>query len=226
MIDLRALIDDILEHGESRYDPVYAREYYLRTRELNGRRSSSELKTESQKIGWNYVKSKVNEEKKAALGSAREGNKAEIAQLRSNAEKRGEEIREKLRIIMENITTQAKETREDISEDVLAKIDKLPPIPKGISGPRAAALQAERRKQIERIRGDAATDRAKLSGDTKTVRGQERDLSARNRETVRNQLVSSIETARSKYNTLKETIKAKYESELDAEYENIRNTVR
>lgn len=45
-------IDELLQHYASPYyDPVKAHEYYMRTRELKGRRSTTKLNDEGKKSG-------------------------------------------------------------------------------------------------------------------------------------------------------------------------------
>ena len=44
-------VDDFLQHYASQYyDPVKAHEYYMRNRELKGRRSTSDLNDEGKEI--------------------------------------------------------------------------------------------------------------------------------------------------------------------------------
>lgn len=56
--------DDFLAHYSSKYyDPVKAHEYYMRTRELKGRRSSSKLSDEGKEV-WSYTKNQITTNKK------------------------------------------------------------------------------------------------------------------------------------------------------------------
>lgn len=49
-------INEPLQHYASPYyDPVKAHEYYMRTRELKGRRSATKLNDEGKKV-WAYTK--------------------------------------------------------------------------------------------------------------------------------------------------------------------------
>jgi hypothetical protein len=226
MVDTQAIIDKILLHAETRYDPVKAHQYYERTKELKGRRLESGLKSDKQREGLQFVKSEVMKEKTAALDKARTDKTVAIAQLRTTAEQRREVIREKIRNIMKTLTNRAEGTRDKLSDSVQAQIDKLPPIPKGVSKEKAAELAADRRNKIAKIRGDARAERQKLSGDTKTARVKTRVSGAQSREQVKASLTASIEKARTNYITAKESIKAKYEGELDTEFNNIKNNVR
>ena len=214
-----------LSHGKSRYDPVKAHEYYLRTRELKGRRSTSELKGNKKKEAWAYTKDQVQKERKESLIDAAENKQQAVAQLREKAQERREELREKLRDIMESLTDNAQTSRERISNQVDAAIAALPKMPEGLSKEDAAKFAAKRREEIARIRGEAKESRTKLGEETKSVRGVERGKMAEERVRVATELKSSVDSAREKFKVAREAIKAKYETELDREYESIRANV-
>ena len=57
-------INEPLQHYASPYyDPVKAHEYYMRTRELKGRRSATKLNDEGKKV-WAYTKNEISSKKK------------------------------------------------------------------------------------------------------------------------------------------------------------------
>jgi DNA polymerase III delta prime subunit len=216
-------IANFLEHKRV-YDPVKAREYYLRTRELKGRRSASALKTESKKERWAYVKDQVKTERTESMGSAREGNSAQIKALRAKASSRRGDIRERLKQVIALLTEDRKEDLSDIKEDVNAKIAALPPIPKGVSKARRAKLSADRKEEIATIRGEAKEDRAEVSEDTKAAKTTERATATASREKVSADLKVSVNKARENYKKLKEELKANYEAEYQKEYDAIKNS--
>lgn len=224
MVDVAQFVASLL-HADSRYDPAKAHEYYERTKELKGRRDGKGL-SDNQKKGWAYTKSEVEKERKQAVATAADDNRQAVAELRSKSMQRRDAIREKLRQIMDRITSNSAAEREDISKEVQAKIDQLPPIPKGISKAKAAELATERREAIAKIRGEAGADRAALSTDTKTARATERETGNSEREQVITALKGSLEAARDKYKAAREQITAQYESELDTEFNAIRTNVR
>ncbi len=60
-------MDNNLQHYASPYyDPQKAHEYYMRTRELKGRRSATKLSDEGKKV-WSYTKNEIKAEKKAKV---------------------------------------------------------------------------------------------------------------------------------------------------------------
>ena len=210
-------IDSFLEHvGTKYYDPVKAHEYYLRNRELTGRKAS-DLRTEAKKTAWAYSKSKIGEAKQKESEQLAESKKASFEQTRKVAEQRRTEIREKLRVLMERLTENI--TKE--SKDATAKIQALPPIPKGLSKEAAAKAHTERREEIAKIRGEVAKDREAAGSEKKSAR----TASSAELEQVRGEMKATLETARSNYTKLKESLKAKYETESQQEFEAIRENV-
>jgi hypothetical protein len=211
-----------LKHGETRYDPVKAHEYYMKTRELKGRRSSSQLKGAVKKEGWAYTKKQVEEERKSTLENAGSTNKEAVAQLREKATARREEIRGKLEQAMLRLTTDSKTAREGISADVKSKIDALPKMPEGLTKQQKSEFAAKRREEIAKIRGEASQKREDVSVYVDKAREGERDFADVDREQVASELKDSLDKAKAAYESAKENIKAKYEAELDKEFESVR----
>ena len=221
---IQSIIDEII-HGESRYDPVKAHEYYERTKELKGRRSATGL-SETQKVGWDYTKSEVEKERRQAFDDAAAARKDAITKLRQSAEQQRDRIADKLKRLVERISENSADVREAISAETQAKIDKLPPIPKGVSKEKRAELAEERRQEIAKIRGEAGADKEALTEATKGAKTEQREASGQEKEQVRAELIASIDKARENYDSQKEELTARFEQELDTEYENIRTTVR
>lgn len=144
-----------IEHaGTTYYDPVKAHEYYLKTRELKGRRAASGLKTSKKQKGWAYSKSQIDEAKQKEQETAQDDFKAAVEQLRSNAQALRKQLTEKIKAI---------------SVDTQAQIDALPKIPKGASPELRAKLTEERQKAIDEIRGKsmAKAEREKIGSELK-----------------------------------------------------------
>ena len=85
----------IAHYASKYYDPVKAREYYLRTRELKGRQKG--LETTEQKEAWGYAKTQISEAKKQELQTASETAKAQREQLYNTANTKRQEIAEKFK---------------------------------------------------------------------------------------------------------------------------------
>lgn len=69
--------DAITHYASPYYDPVKAHEYYERTKELTGRKSTSGLNEEGRKAA-KYVKSQLDEEKKTKISESKEALQSKI----------------------------------------------------------------------------------------------------------------------------------------------------
>ena len=75
----------VLRHYASPYyDPQKAHEYYMRTRELKGR-STTSLNDDGKKI-WSYTKNNIKSEKAAKVKEEQEKRDQKITELREKAE--------------------------------------------------------------------------------------------------------------------------------------------
>ncbi len=205
----------------SRYDPVKAHEYYVRTRELKGR-STKDLSDEA-KEGWTYVKDQVTEERKGSLKSAAEANKKAVEELRRNAEARRKEIQEKLKQIMERISDEGKVTREEAKKKADAAIDALPDMPAGLTKQQRAEFSAKRTEEIAKIRGEQKKKNEDVSLYTKARSTSEKESAAKEREQIGADIKASFERARQAFDSAKEEIRAKYEAELAKEFGEIQS---
>lgn len=236
-----------LEHYASQYyDPVKAREYYLRTRELKGR-SESNLKSEAKKEAWGYTKSKVGEAQNAELDAAAEAHKQAVESIRKMIGLMREAITQKLKEAMDKITQASEEEHARIAEKRAAKLEELaketakkiaavPKVPKGLSKEVAAQAAAERSDALAAIRGEAKQQRQKVVEDaadeaenfdkgvgniTEAARGS----ANLDRQKVAEGLKGAVENARKQLEAKKQQVKAKYESVYQSEYDAIQKNV-
>ena len=183
-----AFVGDFLAHYASEYyDPAKAREYYLRTRELKGKQSTSELTRKGDKGGnerrtqaWSYAKNQISEAKKGSLEALSAKRKEVVDRARDNAQARREEISAKLTDLIKFLTKQKSDDAEAIDaaeeaefakveeeraaksrkirEDAQRAIAAIPAIPDGVRGPARERLVAARAKKIARITGNSARE--------------------------------------------------------------------
>lgn len=187
-----AFIESILQHEAAPriYDPVKAHEYYMRTRELKGRRSGAALKTKQQKEGWEYVKSEVAKNKAVASYLTSAQTKAIIEKIKADVKQRREELSKKMK-------------------DLIEKNKGFPPPPKLPEN----ATKAQKAKHAEDV-AKYKEDRARFNESSRA----ERAKISEERGKVSADLKSSVEKARAEFKTAMEGIKAKYESELTSEF--------
>lgn len=175
-----------LRHYASKYyDPVKAHEYYMRNRELKGRRSTSKLSDEGKKV-WQYTKQQITEEKKSKVEAEKEAKDQKTEELREKASATRERITAKLKELneklskkanadkesiekkresdLENIRKKAVEDVDKLEKNLTSAIEKLmaEEIPKSLSKEERAKRIAERNEKIAKLRSDASTEKNKL----------------------------------------------------------------
>lgn len=110
-------MDNNLQHYASPYyDPQKAHEYYMRTRELKGRRSATKLSDEGKKV-WSYTKNEIKAEKKAKVEGEQEKRKQTITALRERASATREQISARLKELNDALTKRASRKKEAIDSD-------------------------------------------------------------------------------------------------------------
>ena len=115
-------VDDFLQHYASQYyDPVKAHEYYMRNRELKGRRSTSDLNDEGKEI-WSYTKNEIKSEKKEVSNQQKEAHKQTVTELRNNAAAARKRITERLKQLNVILKERSAKQRKDISEKSVTRV--------------------------------------------------------------------------------------------------------
>lgn len=211
----------IAHYASEYYDPVKAREYYLRTRELKGR----QLSTKAEKEAWNYTNANIGAAEKKDLTTAAEAQKAALEQIKATATARQEEIRAKIKSILENLTNDKKAQIEQITKDVADQIAALPEIPKNISKNARAKLVEKRQEEIDKIRGDAKTKIQGVSSGAQAKKNSEIASSRSSTEQVKLDVKASVESARGKYQELRQALKDKYDTVRQQELQAIKANV-
>lgn len=189
--------EDSLEHYASPYyDPVKAHEYYERTKELKGRRSTTGLNAEGRKVA-SYVKKQLNEERKTKVNESKAQRDSQIESLREETDSKIEDLRKETDAQSEAYRVQTQNKIDQLRE----KLEKMPSSIKKLSAERISSQISDllEANQQERIRLENAYRESSAS--------------------LRSEQQSSTESLRTKHteNTkkLKEEYDKKYEEELD-----------
>lgn len=222
-------INEPLQHYASPYyDPVKAHEYYMRTRELKGRRSTTKLNDEGKKV-WAYTKNEISGKKKEKVKEEQEKRKQKIAELRAKA-----------KVTREQISAKLKELNAQLTEiERLMAIE----IPSGLSKEERAKRVAERNEKIAKLRDDASEDKSKVSEQAKAEKEEVRTSASRKkkritedtkeeradnsanakseREKVSAELKAAVTAAREAYKAAKENLDATYEDLYQQEFDKI-----
>lgn len=116
MSDVQSFVTRYLAHYASEYyDPAKAREYYLKTRELKGRRSGSGLKSDKKKEAWAYAKDKIETERDELIKETGNELKQDIQIMRTEATQKRKDIGVYLKAILNNISVGRKSESDKIA---------------------------------------------------------------------------------------------------------------
>jgi hypothetical protein len=141
-----------LKHYASKYyDPVKAHEYYMRNRELKGRKSTAGLNDEG-KNAARYVREQLQTERKAKVQDHKDQTNSKIDTLRNQKNSKIETLRD-----------QKKAKIEAYKNQMQSKIDSLRAQLKGMSKEEKAAKKEQIYAEIDSLRADNKAERARLS---------------------------------------------------------------
>jgi hypothetical protein len=101
-VELNEDEDELQHYVSPYYDPVKAHEYYLKTRELKGRRSTAKLNEEG-KIAARYVREQLSNERKQKVESHREQTMSKIDSLRERKNAKIESHKNAMRAKIDNL---------------------------------------------------------------------------------------------------------------------------
>lgn len=229
---------ELRHYASPYYDPVKAHEYYMRTRELKGR-STSSLNDEGKKV-WSYTKNNIKSEKAAKVKEEQEKRALKIKQLRTKAEATREQITSKLKTLnnklsedaaaekkdiddeknsdLESIETDSSNKKEQIDAQKEAAIKQLKAIeiPSGLSKEERAKRVAERNEKIAKIRGDAKSDKAKISNQAKSDKSDVRSNASAQKTEVSNQTKQSKAVNTSNAKSERARVSAELKSAVEA----------
>lgn len=215
---------DLWHYSSKYYDPVKAREYYLRTRELKGRKSAptkqlskeerkQQAKTrEKQSQATAYVRDQISKQQTEAQKKAAEKNAARLEKVRLRAEQAKQNIRDSLEAL-------AKKLSADVEAVPKPKLNE---IPANASPQQRAFLERQNAKLNKdynrRVRAQAVNSRNEMA----KARGKARDQLTK----VGTELKSAVGKARKDYAEKREAISVKYRKDLNKELKNIDKKVR
>jgi len=223
-------VAQLIHYASPYYDQVKAHEYYMRTRQLKGRRKASDLNEEGRRI-WTYTKGNIKSEKDAKVKEEQEKRKQKIEELRSRSKAMRKMFSVQLKNFMDKLSVRYKSDRKNLSDNLKSEIKKITAIkiPKGISKEKRAELMAERREKIAKIRSDYEKERDKVSENTKNGQTSFRDRYKGEKERVVNEVRSAIQATREAYKQAKTNLDSSYEDiyqrefdKIASEYENTR----
>lgn len=214
--------DSLTHYASKYYDPVKAHEYYMRNRELKGKRSSSALNEEGKKV-WASTKNEIAEEKKAASTAIKTEHDTKIEALRSKAAATNKSITARLDQLERTLAKKAEREKEAIDKKRSAELDKLleMKIPEGLSKEERAKRIARRDQKIAKLYSDSKEDKAKVSNDIRSEKATNQSNASAERTRVATELKSAISAAREAYAKSKTSLDESYETIYQSEYDKI-----
>lgn len=231
----------LAHYASDNYDPVKAREYYLRTRELKGGRSTAGMSTE-QREAIGYAKTQISTKKKDELESLKTNQEAAVTALREKSEATQASLQQKLDSMVSSIRDNLEAKLATILD--IEPMEVIPPpkfntIPDTASPKQKEFLQRQNALIAGRHNGlvDAAqkeytkkADAAKANAQAVRSSGIEAMSEARAAASseirqVGEGLKAAVVKARADYAASREQVVAKYEAATDQEFENVRSQI-
>ena len=158
-------MDNNLQHYASPYyDPQKAHEYYMRTRELKGRRSATKLSDEGKKA-WSYTKNEIKAEKKAKVEGEQEKRKQTITALRERASATREQISERLKELNDALTRRASRKKESIDSDKKSDLEGI----EKTSTAKKERITSKTNSAIERLMAEKIPDSLPIAERAKRI---------------------------------------------------------
>lgn len=175
-----------MAYASKYYDPQKAHEYYMRTRKLKGRKKGS------------AAAAPVGRPRGKAQPKAKPKPKTPEQKAAVRAKQRAQAITNKLQAWSKQHSKEVSRKAEKIRADAAEKIDKMPPIPKGLLPETRARIAEGRRKRAETIQAHATQQIKTLQEKSAQTREAKYKNAAKQRKQVAKSLKSAIQKAREK----------------------------
>ena len=187
-----------LQHYASEfYDPAKAHEYYMKNRNLKGRRSASTLTDKGKEI-WTYTNDNIKDKKNNNVNSAKDIRDKKIAELSAKASETRKRISNKLKELNKQLTQMTATKMTTLEEDKKSKIKQLmaESIPDNLPKEQRAKLIKERNDKIFQIQSDTKISKSKVSDESKTDRLDNGNDTSSERLQVSTDLKTAVTAAR------------------------------
>ena len=161
--DLESELDDeeLKHYASPYYDPVKAHEYYMKNRELKGRRSTAKLNDEGKKAA-SYVKERLNTERKQKVQTHKDKTDSTIDSLRvqkkAKIEAHKEQMQGKIDNLREQLKSMSREDKNSNKERIYNEIASL----RESNKRQRTMLQEQFKASSTSLRTDHKTERTRL----------------------------------------------------------------
>lgn len=204
---------ELKHYASPYYDPVKAHEYYMKNRELKGRKSTAKL-NDNGKEAANYVKNRLTTERKEKVQSHKNYTDSRIDSLRSSKNSAVESNNEEKQRKIESLSEKKKSDISEYSEQTQGKIDQLRTLLKSMSKEQKAEYKDKVNTIIEALRYNNKQKRAeiqeKYKADSTSIKEDTKNKNAG--------LRSSFSSSRSGLNQEHKNTRTKLKEEYDQKY--------
>lgn len=213
----------IAHYASEYYDPVKAKEYYERTKELKGRQSTKGM-SDTQKQALSYTKNQISASKKATLEKARAEQKEKMEAIRNVAESSRSRITDKLNALLDQIKSKvAVIPKPEVKQTPLNVIpSNASPQLRAYLEKQNAAIQQHNKKAVDKANADY---RVKVQAAQKVASDNSvaaRKAAGAEMKRIGTDAKAAITKARATYEATKKQTDAKYKQASDKEYQNIK----
>ena len=218
-------LEEYLAHYASKYyDPVKAKAYYERTKQLKGRNPSSELDSNSKKEAWAVTRSNISTERKAEADKTRTDQQARLDSLRKTASDARDRMVEKLKTLLDGIKSDVEDQVAKKKDELQKKLEsRLVRIPDNATPQRKAYLERQNSKIRAQYTETMNSEIQKIQSDAREKATAGRKAYTEERKQTAETLRSSLTKAREDYKAAREAAVEKYKAIEDREYSNIKN---
>ena len=206
--ELEALLNQDDEENELKhyaspyYDPVWAHEYYMRNRELKGRKSK--LNDEGKEAA-DYVKSKLDEERKAKIKSHKDQTNAKI---KSNSENARARISTNSENTSARIKSNTEAARNTIRQNTLATSNTIK-----TNAEQLKSTLSQRKDQVKR---SIEAHKTAMQSQIDALNDRLKKMTKRQRAHYKDDILAEIATLRDANKAKRDELNAGYKSEAES----------
>lgn len=210
---------ELFHYASPYYDPVKAHEYYMRTRELKGRKSTSGL-NEAGRTAAMYVKQQINSERDSKLAARKSRYDSDRDSARNKRTSSNKYWTDTTKSLVQQESDKRTKSIEQHTTQMKTKIQSLSEDLKNLSAEDKRGSAGEQiRNEIAKLREDNAAQKDKIRNEAKTAITRLRENSKSKRTAINSEYKTTSDKLRTDYSADRKAIRSeaeeKYIAELD-----------
>lgn len=212
---------ELVHYASPYYDPQKAHEYYMKNRELVGRKSTKELNEEG-KSAANYVKSNLEAEKKQKIAESKSQMTDEIESSRSSMQSTIEKNNEIVSEAIENDREQMQDNIARHTEQMNAEISSLYAELKDMTPLERRTNAKTIMSKIDSLRASNDSKRNELKEAFSQSSGELKEANAEARASLQKEHQENSEKSRGDHNERVQNINSEYSEKYMNELDNLK----